>query len=97
VPWHGNESSWKPRAYNKYLYFTSVVKSSSDATLLVFHVQTNLFAFNVTFRLNEFISIKVKINNFYGLKWHLSIPPVQDIPLPSKIPKYNLRAFALNF
>jgi len=72
-----------------------VAKRSTDGALLVFHLDANLFVFNVT--LNVFISIKFKNNNFYCLKWHLSIPPDQDIPLAAKISKYTLRAFVLNF
>jgi len=47
VPLHGNERNWKPRASKKYLYFASVGKRSSDGKLLMFHLKTNLFAFNV--------------------------------------------------
>jgi hypothetical protein len=47
--------------------------------------------------LNLFIALKYKNSNFCGLKWHLSIPPVQDIPLAAKISKYTLRAFVLKF
>jgi len=72
-----------------------VAKGSTDGALLVFHLEINLFVFNVT--LNVFISIKFKDDNFYCLKWHLSIPPVQHIPLAAKISKYTLRAFVLNF
>ena len=43
------------------------------------------------------MSITFKNSNFYGLNWHLSIPPVQDIPLAAKIPKYTLRAFVIYF
>jgi len=52
VPLHGNESGWKPRASKKYLYFASVENRSSDGKLLMFHLKTNLFPFNVTFCLN---------------------------------------------
>ena len=72
-----------------------MAKRSTDGTLFVFYLEINLFVFDVT--LNVFISIKFKNNNFCGLNGHLSILPVQDIPLAAKISKYTLRAFVLKF
>jgi hypothetical protein len=96
VHWHGNENCRKPRASKEYLHFASAVKRSSDGTLLIFHWQGNLFAFIVTFCLNYFISIKFKINDFYGLNRHLSNPPVLWFVLSTVYTWYVPEYYLLN-